>query len=109
MAAWIAPLLASLFGFALSGLVAAAFQLAGHDRPAFRARFATAKDASWSLALCTFAGPHIVASAAARRWRQGMLTLLQLSAAMALVCLWSFCSGVAVFGLLGAAGLGATP
>lgn len=109
MAVWIAPLLASLFGFALSGFVAAAFRAAGHDGPAFQARFATPAEASWSLVLCIFAGPYIVATAAARRRRLGVLTILQLSAALALVGVWSFCSGVTVFGLLGAAGLGAMP
>jgi len=109
MASWIAPFLASLFGFALAGFVAAAFRAAGHDRLAFQARFATPVEASWSLALCIFAGPYIVASAAARRWRLGALTALQLSAAVALTGVWSFCSGVVVFQVLGTAGLGAMP
>lgn len=83
-------------GFTAAGLVTALYQMTHSAHAGFRALFGTPAQAFWSLALCTFAGPWIMLSAALHVWRGGKLPVAWVGVAAAISAAWSFCSGVVI-------------
>ncbi len=83
-------------GFTAAGLVTSLYQMTHSVNAGFRAIFDTPAQALWSLALCAFAGPWIMLSAALHVWRGGRLPVAWVGVAAAISAAWSFCSGVVI-------------
>ncbi|HSO48635.1 MAG TPA: hypothetical protein VLQ68_11985, partial [Rhizobiaceae bacterium] len=75
-------------GFTAAGLVTALYQMTHTAHAGFRALFGSPAQALWSLALCTFAGPWIMLSAALHVWRTKNLPVAWVGAAAALSAVW---------------------
>jgi hypothetical protein len=96
MTGFIAIAFAVACGFTAAGLVTALYQATHASNAGFRALFGSPSQTLWSLALCTFAGPWIMLSAALHVWRGGRLPVAWVGVAAALSAAWSFCSGVVI-------------
>ena len=91
-----------IWAFAIaSGFVAAGFLSALHrcvtGSPAgFRFAADSPVHVIWGFFICMFAGPHIVASGALRRWSAGGLSVSTLLLAALIAIVWSLFAGVLV-------------
>ena len=95
---WGAVAFVLLSGFIVAGLLNALHQniyAAGQDDDGlFLLYFGTPLSTLWSLIICFFAGPYLIAKNAYHFWRLKHIPFTVLAFCGMISVIWSFCSGV---------------
>ena len=105
MSNWAFVLFVFASGFIGAGLLSAIHTTAVGTRAQFRLSFDNPVSTSWSVFLCMFAGPYIIASNSMTFWRLGFIPSSVFSFCLLLATLWSFCCGIIIAETLRSTGL----
>ncbi len=83
-------------GYAVSGVIAHLHLAVSGEAERVRLGFGSPATAAWSVFLCAFGGPHLLAMLAWPHVRARRLPVAVVATIGVLVAIWSFCAGVFV-------------
>lgn len=101
-------LFVAVFGFVAAGFLSALHRIVSPGEEADGAgtlKFGGAFETTWSIVVCTFAGPYLIVSNGIRFWQLDILATPVLFLCAGISLIWSFCSGVLLMEILIAFGI----